>query len=344
MLQNGPHGFWWTYRRSFSRLAMDRRVWPVLFQGTVLIVVLSLYLLFAIGLILPPEQRFGQLVFNTIILGLGIVAFLVLRLIHRAADTELRSSILGDNGATPPRFEVNAEVREYLEERMYVVSALLARGVCEVFGKAEPTDVSNGVRQRVNQVLRDRNLWPKLEAAEAELSGLPAGEWATGVGDQVVHWIEQLRLLRWVFQLDKELSSLAQIPYAKATLLDGIFTGSCERTLPITRAPWELRVERDFAHSHLVETLREVETREQLRASPWPTGFIEWMNCAAEAATSRPQDSWPLLMLTDVELSAGATMALARLRYAEYLKEIIEGVEAISYSAWQERAETQMDS
>lgn len=336
MVRDGLGVFWRTYIRSYSRVTKDRRVWPLLFQGTAILVVSACYLLLATGLILPREQRLGQLVFNSIIFGLGLVAYLVLRRLNRAANGDLRPLLGGEPAAPSQEGSITPGVLEYLDERMYLVSALVARGICEVVDADGPADASGGVRQRVNQVLRDRELWPKLEAAEAELSGLPAGRWTSEAGDQVIEWMEQLRLLRWLFRFESELAPLTRAALAPEKLLDGLFFDGRERHPLISRAPWEVRVERNSTQANLVQMICELETRASLPASPWPAGFGEWIKCVAEVITSRPDDSWALLAMTDEELSVGAAMGFARYQYADYLIEMLGGAEVISYSTWLE--------
>ena len=130
-------GFWRNYALSWSRLGKDRRARTVFVRGTFLLVWIPLSLLFASGLILPRDQQTPQLLFNAFISGLGFFAFLGIRRLHRRDDASLNTSITGVEYAVPPStHEVHSELRDYLAERMLIVSSLLARALGEQIGRA----------------------------------------------------------------------------------------------------------------------------------------------------------------------------------------------------------------
>lgn len=122
---NGLRKFWREYATSWARLGKDRRAWPLLARGTFQLVAVPLWLLLALGLLLPGEQRTFQFFFNTLVFGLGFIAFLLLRRANRRNNDLLNTSITGGTPVTPPSNEVNSGVRDYLLDR-YSLSAHLS--------------------------------------------------------------------------------------------------------------------------------------------------------------------------------------------------------------------------
>src|SRR5205807_7758078 len=74
-----------------------------------------------------------------------------------------------------PRAEASPFVHHYLEERLFIIAALLARAGSEsYFTLNDPPEGGEIItRQRCHQVLRQKGLWEKMEADEAALMSIP---------------------------------------------------------------------------------------------------------------------------------------------------------------------------
>ncbi len=335
---NELRGFWRNYTLSWARLGKDRRAWPVFVRGTFLLVWIPFCLLLNAGLILPKGQRAPQFFFNSLVWGLGFIAFLGIRRLNRRDDAFLNISITGVEFAAPTSNEIDSNVCAYLGERMLIVSSLLARALNEIAAHADNRPSPDNVaRQVLKQTLRQRELWVKLEPAEAELAALPQGDWSPNDNNLALEWAEQLRLLRWVFQLDGELQPLALVPHWDGLLTREFLVGSRIESFNLSRTPWEVRLERDSAQLYLARTLAELEARNLLPPTLAIEGLPELRASLAGASTDLLVGEQAIEELSETDLRTFSATALARFNYAAYLAELLETSEVMSFSHWLQR-------
>lgn len=331
-------GFWREYSLSWVRLGKDKRALPAFLRGTLILIGVPLWSMLVFGLLLgvglPPEQRSTQLLFHAIMFCLGCAVALVVRRSNRRSDEFLRTSIIGRPAATshPP---TNAPaVRQFLAERMNIETSFVVRMLSELEQYWHQLPNGSDLRSVLNQLLRQQDLWNRLEPDEAELAALPHGTWPAAHTDRIFERVERLRLLRWVLQYDEELLPLASFPALDAALIKKLEAGFQPAETPVVRESWEIRGERDTAGLYLARALAELDSRHLLPAAQLPEAFADLRASLAGPSTDLLVGTRTIDELSDTELQQFMATAVARLHYADYLIWFLASQQSVSFTRW----------
>jgi hypothetical protein len=212
--------------------------------------------------------------------------------------------------------QVSPQVRAYLKERALVLTSLFVRGTAELYvGRfPEKRDAAESTRQSQNRILRQHNVWDKMEPAERDLMSAATGTWAPEQ-NAVALWAEQVRLLRWTLRIDTQLASLSLFQQYDLPQMQDV------EAIPAatdTRPPWDIRVIRDEAAFYLSRILKEQKNRGMILPDANIGSFPE--NIRGES-NDLLAGAKTVEALTKDELLAFSTMAFARWRYSSYLVE-----------------------
>jgi hypothetical protein len=269
----------------------------------------------------PASWTIGFYVF---IFGTAIVARLLMKRFHRRQDEALNFSITGAQPRQPNAdAAVSEEVREHLVERLTITAALLIRSGSERYLSEHtvPQGAEVQTRQVHNRILRQHGLWDKLAAEERDLLMLPDGEWPHDQPKRVIEWSEQLRLLRWVLRIDRELAPLAHVPPIDFVLASEVLEGKAVATQPPLPS-WDIRPEHDVAEVYHARTLAELQGR-GLAADN--ASFAAWADTVRAQFQGDSQDltagAGTVADLDDDQLHYLAALSAAREQYASELVE-----------------------
>jgi hypothetical protein len=334
--------FWRSYWFSLRRSRKDRRARTFAFNVTFLIIDVFVFLPISLWLAYREGGGFEAFVVYGAILGAAMIALQLMRRAYRRQDDALRYSLTG-NVLVVPQDENRPQlaVRNYLEGRARILSALILRAASEacIDYNALPADCELVTRQTVNGSLRKSGLWERLEPGEAELMRVPAGQWAVVRESDVVVWCEQLRLLRWVLGIDREVIPLAHYPRIDFSLAAGMLEPA--ETSPAVSwimDSWEVRVQRDIALEYLIRAVAEMNSRGVIAKDPeleqWTDEFREK---SLGASTDYICAHETIADLDAARLQLLAMTSSARERYASYLVERLGNDAALSFAQWSER-------
>ncbi|MDX2181501.1 MAG: hypothetical protein SFV18_18040 [Bryobacteraceae bacterium] len=281
-----------------------------------------------------------QVAFNGAIFALGGAAAFLIRRLNRNQDETLSLSLTGETRVPIPEpAQVAVEIRTYLAERLFIVGALFARSASEAFRRNTEITVDQALHMRgsYNKWLRQVGLWDKCELDERDLLGAPEGGWTEEQTLLNWTWCEQLRLLRWVLRIDKQIEPLAHFPkphhsrlsdlpnWQVATLANGDVLRS-----------WDLRAERDLAVVYTFAACAEREVR-SLASEPFEDATFQEIRAKYLSA---PEDFLAgihtIRELGDDDLHALVALAAARAGYAAYLIDLLEAPSPFTFASWQE--------
>ncbi len=299
-----------------------------------------LYILFLVPfyffLFRKSGEGLGIFLGDATLLGGAIVVMLMIRRSHRRQDRFFEYSFVKPN----PRvinMDVPREVREYLVRRAAIISALLIRASSEWFlqHKELPPEIEVITRRAQNELLRKEGLWEVLEADEADLFRAADGHWTAIQLDQSVAWCEQLRLLRWTLGLDTNLFPLHYFPRVDISAAKGIVEAGNElfRGKKML-APWDVRVERDVSSRYFLRCLAEKITRGQLvepEADAWARTVRE--ECHGPS-TDLLVGVQTVGELDDEKLHRFWLCAYFRMRYANYLVDLLGSDGPVTFAVW----------
>ncbi len=276
--------------------------------------------------------------FYGLIFGSGFLAFVVIRKVNRGNGQIFKYSLVSqslpstEDSSLPP-----SGIRSYLLQRTGVIGGLVLRASSELSMDSsnvkQPKNVT--VRGALNEKLRKSELWNELEPEEVDLFRRASGSWTSEQKRSVTSWCEQLRLLRWTFEIDGRLEPLAHLPKPDVRLTMGVLDPDqlivqCKNT----RELWEVRREKDQASKYAIHIFSELRRRGLLdsglpESSPQTTSWLDHVpqaDCIAGVNT--------ISELDDNTLRSLGSTAVARYRYAEYLMAQLEAQTPISYTVW----------
>jgi hypothetical protein len=242
---------------------------------------------------------------------------------HRRQDEALNLSITGARPRQPHNDGVSEPAREHLTERLTIVAALLIRAGSERYLSEHgvPQGAEVQTRQIHNRVLREKGVWEKLAAEERDLLMLPDGEWPDDQPKLVIEWSEQLRLLRWVLRIDRELAPLAHVPSIDYGLAREVLEDKVTPTQPPLRS-WDVRAEQDIAEVYHARVLAELQGRGLASDN---ASFAAWAKVIRAEFQGESKDltagAGTVAELDDDQLHYLATLSGAREQYASELVE-----------------------
>jgi|SRR5665213_983934 len=325
--------FWKTYWIAIQRSARDRRARSFAWRVTFLLLYIAAYLAYLVWAFSQPAAVF------LIVPALGalLVRFLITRS-NRRDDNLLEFSITGN---TPQRPLENAEsgpLRGYLAERLQIIGSLLARAGSEAYLSTHelPPGAEVVTRQNQNAFLRAHRLWEKLESAELALVTTQDGGWTIEQQGEAINWCEQLRLLRWIFGVDTEITSMEHSPKIDFRLYQGVLDQQ-ELSIESAKAPTsaDLIVQKEIAQAYVARTVAEMKARGIM---PGSSELEAW---AKELRAELGGPSTDLLagVKTVGDLDADslrllAMTAIARYRYSGYLSDVLSAGIPFSFDSW----------
>jgi len=318
---------WKTLWFALLRSRKDKRA-RIVVRSVAVLIATGLYYLYWGRFVYRQSKEDGvspafPVMFYVFIFGTGILARFLMKRYHRRADEALNFSITGAIPQQVPVDTIAPEVRERIEERLVITAALLIRAGSERYLREHtlPEGAEIQTRQIHNRVLREKGLWEKLEAEERDLLMRPDGEWPLDQQERILEWSEQLRLLRWVLRIDRELAPLAHLPPIDHALAREILEGKCVSTLPLLRS-WDVRPERDTAEAYNARALAELQCRGLAPGNP---DFAAWAGVIRAQFQGDSADltvgARTVAELSEPELRYLAALADAREQYASQLIE-----------------------
>jgi len=274
------------------------------------------------------------IIFDGFIFGSGYIAFRLIRRAHKKQDEILRHSLSCRGAPVPPAPNI---VAEYLVTRLGILASLLTRGWSELYSQSHP--IKEGMeattRRAQNQLLRERQLWSKLEPEELSLVSSPDGSWSSEQTNRIAEWCEQMRLLRWVLKIDSFLLPLSHCPktdFSEAAKLSKVDT-SARPAEPLL--PSDIRPARDLAHGYVWSTALEMQRRQIHFAGdnleePEREIRVGLLKKSGEFVV----DGRYISELKYSELRHLFDIGLTRYRYCQYLIDQIGEETTIPYSTW----------
>jgi hypothetical protein len=280
-----------------------------------------------------------MMAFYAFIFGTGILAAILMRRWHRSQDELLNQSLTGQpNRGLNGVFSLQSGVRAYLEERAFITASLLARGASEIQIHRNQAHNSGEVlaRQTLNTFLRVRNLWEKLERAEADLASVADGLWTSEQEGYVVVWCEQLRLLRWVLGIDPEIVPLWHCPGLDFRLSwDLLQRGTAVNDRRVEIGPWDIRMQRDLATDYMARIIAELKARGIVPAGPELDGWADELRAKSlGASVDLLAGTRTIAEISDDGLRCLVVLAAARGRYASYLVDQLNAPTPFAFSSW----------
>ena len=332
--------FWKSYWIALRRSKDDKRARLLALRVSVLLVFVLSYILF---LLLPVREPGGVWLFGSygVMLGGALLMRFLLNRSSRRQDELLSYSLTSSPRRTSDRTaHVSQAVRNYLAERASIVGSLIARAASEIY--IHHNELSPGMqvmtRQVQNALLRDRELWEKLEPPERALTVLADGRWSTEQQNEVTSWCERLRLLRWVLGLDAELVPLAHFPKIDFALsLDLPGPEDILRQSKRVLGSWDVRGERDIALAYTARAFAELKARGLITVDP---KLEDWADEFRKESLGASKDyvagTKTIEELDDEALRMFAATAAARERYAAYLVDQLGAKNPSSFHIWSE--------
>jgi len=330
-MQLWSHTFLSLYRTALLRSGKDKRSRAFTLRISFTFVLLAVYLATAARVVLAFLKDSGVFAGVEVLLCAIVAPFILGFLLKPGRSAPQPLAIFGEQ---PGVMQASAAARAMLEERALILSSMVARAASELTlkQKAPPPGVFAVARQRQNGFLRERNLRSKLEPREAELAGAPDAEWTLAECGLVTAWSEQLRVLRWVLAIDRELRPLLLFPKPGARqALD--LQENREFSRKRLRSIREIRAEGEAASNYAARLALELQARGM--ANPQD---------AEAAATLRRQvigDSRDFLAgsktvgdLTNPELVVFLCVAAERRQYTSYLIDLLLGERLFSFAEW----------
>lgn len=328
---------YWTFIR---RLTRDRR-------ASRLFIFLALWtvnLLVQPWLVLPDYDRSfarywryvrGFLPFCLVLLVLGTWAIL--------RRWRAQNNLISMSGTEPQVASTPSELAlyAYLAHRAAIIAALLGRCSSEIYmqHKELPDGVQVITRQVIIGFLKDHSLWEHLERTEADLIMAPDGHWSESQLEKCALWSEQLRMLRWTLQIDRELLPLAAFPQvdfaqSERVMLEYPRIAKAKSFLD----SYDLRIARDDAYKYFLRTAAEGAGRGQLATlspnHPWVRDVQERFATPSSdlLAGGRGVSELPL-----DALQRFAVICNIRYKFAAYLTEVLSADAVFPYSQWEEQ-------
>jgi hypothetical protein len=279
------------------------------------------------------------------ILLLALAAGWLMRRSHRRADEVIAFSIIGREPSFSGLWKPNPKVAKYMVDRAKILSALILRGMEEVYihRGAQPNGVDPRVRQAGNAALRSAGLWDDLTAPERDLMASPDGAWSVVQACDVLVWRERLRLLRWILGIDSELEPIDPVLPRDAKVIGGLWEPDASRIAAASiRIPSDARAERDLAEAYYARAVAEMTSR-QLMTIPVDsaTQLEDFRQSVLGDSSDFLAGHRTVAELTDEELPALATVACARMEYAGYLAELLSAVAPFPFQLSSESATVQ---
>jgi len=316
---------WKTLWFALLRSRKDKRARIVVRSVLVLLGVLAYYV-FWFRLAYTQSKEDGVSIwwtagFYVFIFGTAILARMWMKHSHRRQDEALNFSITGAIPQQPRVDAVSPEARDRLQDRLTITAALLIRAGSERYlsENAVPEGAEVRTRQIHNRVLRDSGLWDKLPADERDLLMLPDGAWPDDQPQRVIEWSEQLRLLRWVLRIDRELAPLAHVPPIDYTLAREVLEGKAVPSQTPLNS-WDVRAEQDLAEVYHARALAEIQCRglapENARLAAWADAIRAQFQGESQ---DLPVGAHTVAELDEVQLQYLAALARAREQYAAEL-------------------------
>jgi hypothetical protein len=328
--------FWASVWIAVQRSGRDKRARALLTQ---LSVALGYLLWLAATQLLRFHQSWKEMgpwtiAFDTAIYGSGVVAFSVIRWVHRKNHPTTLSLAVSPARTDDEVPGPAPSIQRYLAERAAILSSLVRRAASEIDLRRSAARHEATTRSNENQLLRKYCLWEKLESPELNLVCVADGEWTVHQQNDLVEWSEQLRILRWVLRLDSDLVPLEHFPRPDVRLASGI---ADPQRIPAAEMnvlnSWDVRSERDLARLYVARIAAELEVR-----GKYDVVCDNWARELRDELYGPSNDllagAMTISELADDALMLLAVIASARARYSDYLADQLGAEVAIPYTNW----------
>ena len=227
--------------------------------------------------------------------------------------------------------------REYFRERADVVAALLIRWAAE-----NQPDRAAAIADRSTSVtlIRERGLWDRLESEERTLLSSDTGTWTQEQKGRWIDWSEQLRLLRWLLRLNEDVAPLSDFPPPAVSL--SVNVPAPEPTALRQRA--EVGRILQSAEIYSARTLAEFRSRGLGLEGQLDPVMSDLRHEFVGDSTDLLAGARTIADLDDEELVFLMRTAVARYRYAAYLRDQVEANEVSAFHEWETATNISDDS